>query len=531
VVAEILRLGPWTGGMNRAADPAVIEDTELIDCINFELDIDGSLVSRPAIQIVEEGSVDNHLLIFGNVEFSDVLYLFGTRNGSTFVSANLGETWTELNPAGASRECISMAVYQNTVWLPATPGSSNGGISWTPGGGPVAVPDMPRGSSCVVHKNRLYICPGETATSNESRLHFSEAADFTTWAGSGTPLTSGFIDVAQGDGTTLNFVIVYQDNLLLFKQESTHVLAYDLDPVDAILKEINSVVGVTGQFGVLQHENTVYTFHNNNVYEIVNYNFELLNLKLPLEFDDSLPVDTTTRFVPQHLSLLGDRLVVRYYNNTYVFGLRTRTWSEWIKTDSGESVEWHIFGPLIRGPLTAGLGRYSYYTTYSFTLDDTSGYKIIKIIDGRTAVDMEGFGSSTFYCIATTKDYDMADPVRYKRLFWWGADLLSGNEIMAAVEPITLVFSPTWDDLGDATWEELGTWGRPLTEASSSLTVVSADSVFNTGKMVKFNKSLRFRKVNFSVQLETDGSIAEITKLFSFIALVKTKAIVTKQVS
>lgn len=522
-VGEILRLGPWHGGMNRAADPTVIDDQELLDCINFELDIDGSLVSRPAIEIAEQGASDDRLLIFGSVTFSGVLYLFATRDGATYVSSDSGVNWTALG--ALPRECTSMAVYQNTVWLPATPTSANGGISWTPGGGAVSVAGMPRGSNCVVHKNRLYICPGETETTNESRLHFSFAADFTNWPG------ANFIDVDQGDGTTLNNVIVYQDNLLLFKQESTHVLAYDLDPTDAILKEVTPVVGSTGHFGITQHENTVYCLHNNNVYEIVNHNFELLNLKVPLVFDDSLPVNTTARYESQSMSLLGDRLVVRYYNKTYIFGLRTRTWSEWIKSDEAQTVEWHVFGPLIRGVLVGGINRYEYFTSYSFDMNDTTGYKIIKLIDGHTAINLEGFGTSDIKCIATTKDYDMADPVRYKKLFWWGADLLTGNEITASVEPITLVFSPSWTDLGNNTWADLGTWGRPLDEAAVTITVVDADSIFNTGKMVKFHKGLRFRKINFSVQLLTDGNALEIAKIFSFLAIVKTKQIVSAQVS
>lgn len=468
---------------------------------------------------------DDRLLIFGSVEFSGTLYLFGTRSGSTFVSSDLAVTWTELNPGGLPRECVSMAVYQNTVWLPATPGSANGGISWTPGGGAVAVVDMPRASACTVHKNRLYTCPGETATTNESRLTFSEAADFTIWP------STDFIDVAQGDGTTLNNVIVYQDNLLLFKQESTFVLAYDLDPADAILREINPVVGSNGSFGITQHENTVYCLHNGNVYEIVNYNFGLLNIKVPFEFDDTLPTGTSTRHEEQHVSLLGDRLVARYFNRTYVYGLRTKAWSEWIKTDDSSTVEWHIFGPLIRGPLDATTSAYSYYTSYSFDMSNDTGYKIIKIVSEHTVADSEGFGSHTIDCIATTKDYDMADPLRYKRLFWWGADLLTGNEIVAAVEPITLIFTPTWDQLGTLTWAELGTWNRPLTEPVDTMTTVPADGVFNTSKFSKFLKALRFRKVNFSVQLQSNGTVTEPAKIFSYIAVVRTKQTVSKQVT
>lgn len=522
--AEILRLGPFSGGLNIGSDPVLIGDNELIDCLNFELDIDGSLVSRPAIQVAFQGAQNERLLIFGSVVFTGTLYLFATRAGSTFVSSNAGSSWTQLNPGGLSRECKTMEVYNNTVWLPATPTSANGGISWTPSGGAVAVAAMPRANKCVVHKNRLYLCPGETATSNESRLSFSQSADFTTWPG------PNFIDVQAGDGTTLNNIIVYQDNLLLFKGESTHVLAYDLDPVDAILREINPVVGSDGSFGVVQYENTVYSMHRNKVYEITNFIFSLLNLKVPLVFDNALPSGTTVRYEPQHLSILGERLIVRYYNRTYSFQLRTRTWGEWSKTDDSSAIEWHIFGPLVRARDLAGSGLDSYYTGYSFDVS-SGGYKVIKIIDGRSSSAMEGTGSHKMYCIATTKDYDMADPVRYKKLFWWSADILSGEDVLGSVTPITLISSVTWDALTTETWADLNTWNNPTMGATAFQELISGDGISNTNKVIKFAKTMRFRKINFSLRLQTDGSTLLPTKIFQYTAVVGMKQLISARIS
>jgi hypothetical protein len=530
MASQALRLGPFIGGLNRGSDPVVVENEELTDCLNLELDIDGSLVSRPAIQVYAQGSSNQNgrFLIFGSVHFEGENYLFGTREGKTFVSSDEGISWSELAPGGVSRECTTMAVYQNAVWLPATINSVGGGMSWTPTGGAVAVNDMPRGTACVVHKNRLYIVPGPDATTNSSRLYFSQAGDFTLWDVSDG---GGFIDVKPGDGDTLNAVVVYQDNLLLFKGGSTHILAYDIDPVDAVLKEINPVVGTHTSFGVVQHENTVYCIHHDKVYEIVNYIFSLLNLKVPFEFDNSLPPNTSARYEQNLLTLLGDRLVARFFNRTYVFNIRTRTWSEWRKTDPDSTIEWHIFGPLVRIHEPQSSGADTYYTSYSFDMSDNSGYKLIRILDGRSADRTEGVSNNIMHCIATTKDYDMSDPIRYKKLFWWGADILSGNEIIGSIEPITLIFSPTWEELGELTLGELGTWGRPLNAPLDVISVVDADNVFNTNKLVKFHKSIRFRKANFSVQLVTNGSSLQPTKIFQYIVLIATKQLVSARES
>lgn len=524
MATEVLRLGPFSGGLNISSDPVLVQDNELTDCLNFELDTDGSLVSRPAIQVAFQGAQNERLLIFGSIVFSGTLYLFATRAGSTFVSSNAGSSWTALAPGGLARECKTMEVYNGTVWLPATPGSANGGMSWTPGGGAVSVAAIPRAEKCVIHKNRLYTCPGNTATSNASRLSFSASADPTSWPG------SNFIEVQLGDGDTLNNVVVYQDNLLLFKGESTHVLAYDLDPADAILREINPVVGSDGSLGVVQYENTVYALHRNKVYEIINFNFSLLNLKVPLVFDNSLPSGTTARYENQHLSTLGERLIVRYYNRTYSFQLRTRTWGEWSKTDDTSTIEWHVFGPLVRARDLSGSGLDSYYSGYSFDVS-SGGYKVIKIIDGRSSGATEGTGTHKFYCIATTKNYDMADPIRYKKLFWWGADVITGEDAMGSITPITLVSSTTWDALTSETWNDLGTWGSPTSGSLSFQETITGDDITTTNKLIKFGKTLRFRKANFSMRLQTDGSTTQPTKVFQYVAVVGIKQLVSARIS
>jgi len=524
MATQILKLGPFSGGLNIGSDPVLIGDNELISCLNLELDVDGSLVSRPAIQVAFQGAQNERLLIFGSVVFTGTLYLFATRNGKTYISSNAGSSWTELNPGATSRECKTMEVYNNTVWMPATPTSASGGISWTPGGGAIAVAAMPRANKCTVHKNRLYLCPGDTATTNESRLSFSAPADPTSWPG------TNFIDVQPGDGDTLNNVAVYQDNLLLFKGESSHVLAYDLDPTDAILREINPVVGSTGSFGVTQYENTVYSMHRNKVYQIINFNFTLINVKVPLVFDNALPSGTTARYENQHLSMLGERLVVRYFNRTYVYQVRTSTWSEWEKNDDTSTIEWHIFGPLVRARDLTGSGADSYYTGYSFDVS-SGGYKVIKIQDGRFSGAAEGTGTHKFFCIATTKDYDMADPVRYKRLFWWGVDVITGNDVLGSITPITLINSVTWDALTIETWNDLGTWENPIIGSVAFQETITGDDVSNTNKLIKFGKSMRFRKANFSLRLETDGTPTQPTKIFQYIAVVGIKQLVSARIS
>jgi hypothetical protein len=140
-------------------------------------------------------------------------------------------------------------------------------------------------------------------------------------------------------------------------------------------------------------------------------------------------------------------------------------------------------------------------------------------------------GTGTIECYIRTKDFDMADPVHFKKLYWWSADVLTGNGISGSVSPITISFSPTWDQLTGLNWEDLGTWDSLLDTPSSTTTVYSGDNNFAISKTYKFMKGLRFRKVNFVVLLVTDGTLSQPAKIFSLTATVKTKQAISKTVN
>jgi hypothetical protein len=362
----------------------------------------------------------------------------------------------------------------------------------------------------------MYLVPGIGAASNESRLRFSSPADLTTWSG------TNFIDVSTGDGESLNAVIVYNDNLLLFKDDSIFVLAYDLNPADAILREINPVLGAMDGDNIIQFENVVYVIHDDTVYEVVNYDFNPINIKVPFVLNTST-APSQTRFVDVALSLIGERLIVKYFAKLYVFGLRTRTWSEWaVTTDPTEF--WHDTTRFYKLPNTENYFSRRAYTTSAV---------VIKVPNNPTVGDAEltGAADEKIRCTAKTKDFDMADPVHFKRLFWWSADILSGDLIIGTTVPVTNVFQPIWNDLTMG-WSSIpGPWSQLLSFPAGVVDTVTADNNFQLAKTIPFLKSLRFRKINFQIELDTEGRSVEIAKLFSLTANVLTKQRITQKVN
>lgn len=326
-----LRLGPFIGGLNTASDPTAIADAEVADLTNLELDIDGSLISRPPIQeIVNNTSWTERIIMLGEAVFSGDHYLIASNADGVFHF--LDGVWTEITATFQASVAIQFA---DEVWLVPKPGETADGGRWNPVDGFRTVAALPQGQAAIIHKERMFLVPGIDATTNESRLKFSDAGDLTTW-----PATN-FIDVGQGDGQNLVDITVFQDNLLLFKTRTTYVLAYDIRPADAILRQISLTIGADRQFVMVNYENQVYLFHEGWVYEIINYDFHRLNTKVPFVRDETSPSPYSDEKI--HLSLVADRLIARFFNRIYVYGLRTRTWSE-IRSESDVL---HFFGPIV----------------------------------------------------------------------------------------------------------------------------------------------------------------------------------------
>jgi len=358
---KALRVGPFIGGLNLGSDPTAIADAELVICKNYELDIDGSLISRPPFQELDGQSAwTERILLLCEAIFNGVHYLIGSNTDGVFYYIN--GTWTLITNTFKAAAAVQ---YADKVYFVPHPTSGTGG-KWDPSGGFVAVGAIPKGQACVIHKERLFVAPGTASTTNSTRLVFSNTGNFDAWTG------TDFIDVGQGDGNKLIDVTVYQDNLLLFKDQTTYVLAYDVRPTDAVVRKISQTIGVEGQFCVVNYENQVYVFHNGWVYEVVNYDFHRLNTKVPFVFDTTAPSAFSAE--PFCLAILGDRLVVRYYNRTYVHGLRTRTWTEWASDRSAV----HYFGPIVATRESTGDKFYAGSAI-------TANRSLIQLFDGRSA--------------------------------------------------------------------------------------------------------------------------------------------------
>lgn len=505
--AEPVVLGPFLGGINNYSDPSTIDDAELVDCVNFEADLDGSLVSRPPlIETVGNNAWSERIVIIGRGIFSEGNYLIGSNSNGTY--AFNGTTWTSISAGLRSKVALQ---YQNNIWIVPQPGSPGNGGRWNPTSGFTGDPNIPQGEGAVFYKGRMFIVPGIGSAVNTSRITFTNPI-------AGIPFnwnSANIIDVNPGDGQKLVDIVIYDDNIMLFKEDSTYVLAYDLQIDEGLLQVVNNNIGAATRRSVAQFENALYVMHQDNVYTVDNYQFKRINEKCRFVLDITTPSDRSEN---TFICMVGDRLVVRYYNNIYVYGTRTDSWVRW----KSQVAELHNFGPLVEMPNS--LPR-QYYGGSSLT----ASKKLFYVKATHDAITAE---SSPIVCSIQTKNYDFGISHHFKKMAWWGADVTATEQVIGSANPIVASYRVRWSDLATKKWSELNTWAFPLTQPSATDTAIGPEGSVSR-KFLKFPRTQRFRQIYYSLTIENDGSLGlGPCRLYSLTAMLNPpKQIVPKQVN
>ena len=499
---EAQQLGPFIGGINTRSDPSGIDDTELADCVNLELDLNGSLIVRPPIQSMNGPTSTSRIRVIGFGIISTSYYLI-VANDTTVWSFN-GVSFTQIVTGIKAARALQ---YKSLVYIIPFSDSLVTGGSWN-GSTYTNIPAMPKGSDAIIFKERMWIPSGTTS----GRLFFSDIADPGAWP------ASNFFDVSPGDGQSLWKVAIFNNNLLIFKSDGTFVLSYDTKPADATLERISNTIGVTDYRCFAQNQNNIFIYHEGYVYQLVNYEFVQINQRVVFEYDGFSP---STRGDNIFLSFVGDRLLVRFFNRIYVYNTLTQTWTRWEAVDA----EINNFSGFFEFPSDSSVTVDRVYYAGSSLL---SSNKVFIIRNVHTDLQNE---ATLINCKIKTKDYTFDAPWKFKRLFAWGADVLTKRDVTAIATPITFGFTPTWENLSVYMWDQLNTWAMPTTASLQISTSVTGGNG-TLKRFYKFNKSLRFRQINFQVHIETDGTVSEGPNRFYTLTLfMRVKETVSKQVS
>src|SRR6185503_10440488 len=93
-----VKIGPFVGGMNTYSGPSAIADNEAVEIKNMEIDLDGSLTSRPAITRTNNAPVAGRMSIVIRTfrSMTDVFYIIYSFTVSAWALNTSNETWTKI---------------------------------------------------------------------------------------------------------------------------------------------------------------------------------------------------------------------------------------------------------------------------------------------------------------------------------------------------------------------------------------------------------------------------------------------------
>ena len=517
--ANAVKIGPFSGGLNTYSEPAGVADKEVVAIKNFDIDLDGSLISRNPFYFKNSANA-----IPGVGETKLLGWYIATDNKKFLIASNTTGTYaldySNSNALGAwvtittTFSATSMVQYANKAYLVASPSSANPGGSWEPTGGFTAIAGMAKGTTATVYKERMFIAGGQPDPVNANRVFFSNPADFATWQP-----TVNFFDARSGDGQHILKLIIFQDTVVVFKEDSTYAYSYDSNPSRGAVRSINTNIGISNTDCAITYGNLLYVHHESSVYQLSNWNFTLVNVKVPFEY--SVTYGTLADVKPS-LSVLDDKLLVHHYDSIYVFNLRTGVWTQWDTTSM-----WN-FNYFLQVPVDDASQPEEYVAGCRNNVNTTKR----KLHAWRTTLDAVLAEEMT--CTVTSKSYDYGTPYSFKRLFWWGVDLVSKTNLSYVVHPITYVRAITHDQLSNYTHTQIaqGTHAQPLSISIDVTDSMIIGNTFEERMFIKLLKSLRFRQINYTVTATTDGTISTApVRIYSLTSFVDNKQVVPKTVN
>jgi hypothetical protein len=519
--AQPVKIGPWPGGINLQSDPTAVADEEAVDITNFDIDIDGSLKSRPSIiaSAVAGGRYSNRILgVFSLLNGTHYVIFSGTDGAgavlTSYYNINTATFGTITNTIAAS----SMVQFNNKIWLVAPPGQANPGGSWD-GTTFTTVPTMAKGITCCMYKNLMFVGTGDLDITSPSVVYWCSATVSGPDPGAAWDTSKNFI-VNNGDGQSIRKIYSFQGSIVIFKSRSTYIYAYESDPFKGQQQQLSSSVGIDGLDGMTENQSVMYVMSGGDAYAINNWTWEQLNIRVPFAFSDSY-INNWAR--PSCVSSVGARVIFRYYDSHYVFNTTTRTWTKWL---TALTPDMFIKSPLVN--TATGIDQY-FAGNYLKLSAGANANRMFAMKDAITGTEVESYTASL-----RTKVYAFNVPYTFKHMTWWGIDLLSKSKIDVTVIPVTYGLPVRWNQLPPRTWGAMSpaTWGQPL---DVSITVSDSVDIKNTSGVrmfVKYLKSLRFRQVQFTITSVLDGTTATgPLQLYSVTSYIVNKQLVPQKIN
>lgn len=408
-----IRIGPWPEGVNYLDRPDQIKDTQLVSCVNLDIDNTGILSPRRSLRYFSQDSVTTvtkyllgSIVLDGETQPRAMTNSFDTTTSTSNFKA-VGDPTSgvyngALNNFTVTRAGVfkSVVQYQNKLWyIPGVSTAVGASSPATLTNTMTSVAAMPWGDYGFVLKDRLFIVRRST-----SELYFSKATDFTVWAAP----DGGLVQINPGDNQPITKVVVLNNQIVIFKRDSTYVLSFSTNPTgDGSVRQVSVDQGA---IDAITYNNEIYCYNSRSVFKFVNGFFQDIGLQLNLPGTDT--IDTTSNS-PARLNVVGKTLLfgTTPSGKSYAMNLDTGAWVEYTFNS-----DCSISSGTIYSRSTAGTAIW---------FGDGSGklsYMMVRKLNAeRTDSSSDGIFRAPQYSFRT-KEYNFDDSETWKRVYSWHLD-------------------------------------------------------------------------------------------------------------
>lgn len=508
------KLGPFKSGLVNVVDVTTVPDDALVECTNFDFDINGFLLSRPPIVPITASPVAGEPIdILGTYVTRDgVVYLVVVTNTKTWLYTVGTGAWTQIWANRASSFCQ----YDNKVVMIST---TVAGGYWEAGSF-VATPTMPLGQQIVFYQERFWAF-GARNTVDSTTIWFSNinvvspAQSIYDWQP-----TSNFFTVSRGDGQWITGLLPDTNGLIIFRSSSTAVFSFPSSPLTGTLRFVSSTTGTDNQFTFQAYEDYYLVLNQGYLYQFINYRFYPLNTKR-VDFGGGSFVHA--RRYDLRLSIFGERCIIFYEGALWVYSISLNTWSKWQSTTSA--------GTFVQVPpsATTGNDRIAYVAAAE---DDSTKYGLYRITETQIAAGATG---EEMVSSITTKTYNQEQPSDYKRMSYWVVEATTARGLESIASPTALSTEGiTFDDLDLTTFDVMdkGSFDNPiivLPVIEDNITFPAAAPIRAVFRCIK---DMRYLSITYQVKMGHDGTAATApVKIFSITPYVRIHGAVSKKVS
>lgn len=491
---EGLVIEDFSGGLNNVVDPSLIEENEVASLINMIISRTGKLVSRPPIYKVSDFPTSplSSAKVRGYFRNEDaVVFLVVAFDTGTYIYNLTANTWTKI----WDYEALDIATYTNSLYLI---NDTHGGGYWSKVSGTyqwTAVAAMPNGNQIHFTKGRLYI--SSRANNNTSTLRYSDVTDLATGTTIDDWPADNYIDVNEGDGDEIVKLIEGNNELFIFRSNSTYRLSFSAsaDPSLGTLSAMSQTIGADCSRSVVEGENYLAVLHAGTLYQFAGYNFYPFNPANKVKFG----VKPNWTGQKQGVSRIGQYLLVFHHGYMYCYDTETGLWSEW-QTDTGAA---HF----LEAPRGTFLASSAVPTAYGIPSGDYANQGLLKL-----ALEYPETGSETIRCEMVTRTYDLGQPSLFKRLFGWEILAVAVNWLEGGLTPID-VFQDleqvlTWDQLGEYTWSEAEASEIAWLPIGAVVPVIvpRLESDRPKPRVVKISGKQTFKRGYFTIRTQNNGT-------------------------